>query len=198
MRLLCGYLRCTCLPVLSLRMLLTFSSSTERNDRESPLLRLPAETRNQIYESALSNPTYEFGLEGRGRASNPNFEPHRLGLLRTCRRLYHDTRLLPFNLNEFQFDWSLTLRSFHDILTVAQRHAVRRVNFYFDFGFEDVTWLARHSLNGPQHIAFGHMWPGVRKVRVEHMRGDIVTKPEFEAWLHDGHGHKLKIDYEVF
>jgi hypothetical protein len=37
--------------------------STERNDRESPLLHLPSEIRNRIYEYVLTQGTFTFTVE---------------------------------------------------------------------------------------------------------------------------------------
>ncbi|KAH7399514.1 hypothetical protein BKA66DRAFT_565585 [Pyrenochaeta sp. MPI-SDFR-AT-0127] len=72
-----------------------------QNQRESPLLRLPPEIRNQIFEIVLGGRVFE--LEGPS-CENPNFverSQHVLALLAVCRQIYAETSLLPFKLNTF-------------------------------------------------------------------------------------------------
>jgi hypothetical protein len=63
------------------------------NQRASPVLRLPAELRNQIYEYALT-----FGVWFICDA-----QPGILSLLSVCRQIYHETKLLALRLNAIYF-----------------------------------------------------------------------------------------------
>jgi hypothetical protein len=96
-------------------------SNTALNQKNSPLLRFPAELRNEIYYYALGG--VEMTLRS-GATSNTSFavplkfkletliglnvaDPitqrveYGLALTQTCRQLYAETKLLPFQLNDF-------------------------------------------------------------------------------------------------
>jgi hypothetical protein len=80
--------------------------STELNQRNSPLLRLPAELRNQIYMFAFCNIT----VDVRSRYENDPIDNQNLiqghrrvvGLLTTCRQLHHEA--LPIFYEYCTFD----------------------------------------------------------------------------------------------
>ncbi|KAF2622061.1 hypothetical protein BU25DRAFT_426018 [Macroventuria anomochaeta] len=80
-----------------------------RNATMSPLLCLPAELRNRVFAYILGG--YEFKLQGgwngrcQARHILSDVGGHGiLGLLRTCRQIYAETRMLPFALNTFSCD----------------------------------------------------------------------------------------------
>jgi hypothetical protein len=101
-----------------------------RNDCESPLLRLPSETSNQIYDYVFTQRPYTslYGLcYGRCRSWTTI---RRLGLALTsskCRRLHQETVLLPFKLNTFRFEGILASRCFENLLTKEQWAALKHV-----------------------------------------------------------------------
>ncbi|KAH3997139.1 hypothetical protein HBI13_120700 [Parastagonospora nodorum] len=66
------------------------AATAERNDRESPLLRLPAELRNQIYEYALTDGMYELRAPKGGICPYPAG----IGIAGVCQKLYYQG--LPF------------------------------------------------------------------------------------------------------
>ncbi|KAH7086856.1 hypothetical protein FB567DRAFT_526366 [Paraphoma chrysanthemicola] len=80
---------------------------TRRNQLESPLLRLPAELRNEICKLVLGNTEISFlpwvplpwGLfiHHYGRY----YGTYVLSLTQVCRQLHQETQLLPFQLNNF-------------------------------------------------------------------------------------------------
>jgi hypothetical protein len=95
--------------------LLTMSSTT-RNAHTSPLLRLPAELRNQIYAYVIQDGTYRFRtpivdidwglLHMSDYAVHEEMyieepRPRWAGLLRTSYQINAETRLLPYSLNGF-------------------------------------------------------------------------------------------------
>jgi hypothetical protein len=92
--------------------LLLMASSTEQN-KQSPLLSLPAEIRNRIYRYAIGHHKfqmvktmykdyYELRCISGGRSDNqPGIWNEIHNLPRTCRQLHKETRLLPYTLNTF-------------------------------------------------------------------------------------------------
>ncbi|KAI8940196.1 hypothetical protein NX059_003902 [Plenodomus lindquistii] len=71
--------------------------STEQNAQQSPLLRLPGELRNQIWELALGGNVCEikkyYDVPEHCRENFPT------ALLQTCRQVFAETALLPYSLN---------------------------------------------------------------------------------------------------
>ncbi|KAG9204180.1 hypothetical protein G6514_001819 [Epicoccum nigrum] len=80
------------------------SAFTERNQRLSPLLRLPGEIRNRIYFYAVGNGPLPIPS---GHTSPNLFGLHTLS--KVCRQLHAETRLLPYALNDLCF---VTIPSF--------------------------------------------------------------------------------------
>ncbi|KAF2270746.1 hypothetical protein CC78DRAFT_596414 [Lojkania enalia] len=80
----------------------------ERNRNESPLLRLPGELRNQIFEYVLDL-GYELRTSNsyiKRRGMSPIVHAGKrnaLSLLHVCRQLYDETTILPYTLNTFTF-----------------------------------------------------------------------------------------------
>jgi hypothetical protein len=120
-----------------------FINRLERNARESPLLRLPAELRNRIYDLVLYEGDYNFAShfyikDDQDQDDFLNFEgfkvdpkvPNRLGLIRTCRQLYAETVLLPFSLNTFVFRTHAMQYFFDSKTTMAQSRAIRAIELH--------------------------------------------------------------------
>jgi hypothetical protein len=81
------------------------SFSTARNAIASPLLRLPAEIRHEIYAYVASVGTYK--VDSFDGPTGPDFYisgpgPSWLGLLHTCRQIYAEASALPYALNTFR------------------------------------------------------------------------------------------------
>ena len=72
--------------------------STERNQRESPLLRLPLELRDQIYEYVTIDDSY-CGNDGVYDAGSKR--KNAFAVRAICRQIYLETRTLPFTLGIF-------------------------------------------------------------------------------------------------
>jgi hypothetical protein len=94
-------------------------SSEILNARTSPLLRLPAELRNRVYDCVFGNivitmarattrrpakrpRTYRY-LSARQQGSSKNLKPL-YGLIFVCRKLYAETQLLPFTSSMFYIE----------------------------------------------------------------------------------------------
>lgn len=113
-------------------------NSTRRNEKESPLLRLPAELRNKIYEYTIGGyvielfestkkPHYNMLSQADGHytaLANPTV------LSKTCRQLHKETALLPYSLNTFHG----RIRYIHKFLkglTKAQREQIKSLEIFF-------------------------------------------------------------------
>ncbi|KAI4926058.1 uncharacterized protein J4E92_006795 [Alternaria infectoria] len=73
-----------------------------QNQRNSPLLRLPAEIRHLIFGYALGGKTFHIDYnEYQGIAKNMTVSKNTLALLAVCRQVFAETALLPFSSNTF-------------------------------------------------------------------------------------------------
>ncbi|KAH3968827.1 hypothetical protein HBI81_129500 [Parastagonospora nodorum] len=75
---------------------------TERNSTESPLLRLPAEIRNIIFEYVVSGHTIRMISEW-GKSCWPIAKRRRFSLARVSRQTYNETALLTYTGNTLLF-----------------------------------------------------------------------------------------------
>jgi hypothetical protein len=195
----------------------------ECNAKSSPLLHLPGEIRNSIYEYVLQEDApYRLAtamiLEDLRKVSLFPVVPHRLALLRTCRQLYLETALLPFQLNIFAFR-SRTFRDFvSSQLTRAQRHAIRGIETCIHAG-EGLWWLVSRveSLWSPRYekvaiaaddLAFRTLLPGLQniKIKVSEIRFRAWSVPEddttiharenLRVWLRNGNLERVKVVIE--
>ncbi|KAF2850754.1 hypothetical protein T440DRAFT_84248 [Plenodomus tracheiphilus IPT5] len=83
-----------------------------RNQEASPLLRLPVELRNSVYELVFGGHSINLTRNNPPRwlsskPSQPPFRTSALSLLFTCRQLHAESRLLPFALNPVFCDHGL-------------------------------------------------------------------------------------------
>ncbi|KAH7086750.1 hypothetical protein FB567DRAFT_628841 [Paraphoma chrysanthemicola] len=142
------------------------TNRAERNDRESPLLRLPREIRNIIYEYALSGvestcssqyPTATYGR--RRRLFGPGFRdpPQPCGLVQVCSKIYHEAKLLPLGLGTLRCPSVGALKALYKKLPEAQSQRVKDMVLV-------VTMQCENNLEG---ASFASMFPGVRRVTME-------------------------------
>ena len=110
--------------------------STKSNS-DSPLLRLPAEIRNCIWEYALGGNIRDLTIFRRDRKcytewliamSRASFPQHSHALLSTCRQIYAETALLTFSTNEFRFRSKTTFKWTRD-LSKVQKDIIHTVHF---------------------------------------------------------------------
>jgi len=150
-------------------------SRTLRNQRESPLLRLPAELRNQIYVYVLGG--HEIRTESRPHGYNMSSHPpiqlsshnkddwnrphHFLALTATSRQLRSETTWLPFKLNTFRAHHNRGFKHFLWTLTFQQRDAIRtirlmKVNYCYSPPRTESAaaflFQCRHLLNGLEKL----------------------------------------------
>ena len=138
-------------------------SSTARNTKESPLLRLPAELRSRIYSYVLGGleiDTMRSGTRDRPimipRERTENDERRSLhdwvnaryaptDTLLSCRQINSEARLLPFSLNHFKLCRYPAFGALLDALKPAQRNAISTVRV---FGVELNRRLGNHDYAG--------------------------------------------------
>jgi len=147
-------------------ILIRFSSL--QNQHNSPLLRLPAELRNQIYAYVLGNliirpkpskslnqygsPTPGLKLRAAGASLEDEERATRfLALTQTCRQVYAETKLLPFTLNAFDLRCLSQLPDFIYNLSSWQRNAVVLVHVLLHDAYSHVRQqeYERYRQRGP-------------------------------------------------
>ena len=76
------------------------------------MLRLPGEIRNRIYDFTLGGNTWHIDQRRKLTCKTPKAErnDHR-ALLRVCRQIYNEARLLPWSLSDFQCETKDDLRN---------------------------------------------------------------------------------------
>jgi hypothetical protein len=114
--------------------------SSLQHNSNSPLLRLPAEIRNQIYNYVIGRHHYEIRTRGSsgityylspGSASSPSWREQN-GLSQTCRQLHHETSALPFRNNMFgirMMEDHSTLNKWMGLLQPYQASAIQSIYF---------------------------------------------------------------------
>ncbi|KAF3001976.1 hypothetical protein E8E13_007635 [Curvularia kusanoi] len=119
-------------------LMLTIS---QRNREQSPLLRLPGELRNRIYEFAIGGHVvdvlHRYFIQDRFISTLPVRGPkdasekflRLLNLAHTCRQLYEETRLLPYALNIFCFYDDRWFMAFSSILPSSAKSSIRQIMF---------------------------------------------------------------------
>jgi hypothetical protein len=87
---------------------------------------------------------------------------NRLALLRVCREIHKETKLLPFSLNQFHFDDFYKFHAFMIRLPTTKRQAIRAVriimNLHIKEIFEDLRACGLSSLSD--------VLPGLQSVQV--------------------------------
>jgi hypothetical protein len=160
------------------------ASSNERNDRESPLLRLPQEIRDQIYGYVFTHDTYIFRSISPRVAGLVQSKATSVGLVSACRRLHHETALLPFTLGSFHCVGISVPEKLYALLTKAQRNSIQRLSFYVNITHKDeVRNFANRMWR--RDVVFGQLWPGVREVVV-------ITKGSNTGWTRWGNEMSLR------
>ena len=116
-----------------------FSAKATANS-ETPLLRLPAEIRNLIWEFTLGGKIRDVVLLQKRRkfciqeyiaVSRATFQRNSHALLSTCRQIYTETALLIFSTNTFRFTSRSTVDWTRHLFEV-QKNAFHTVHFVLD------------------------------------------------------------------
>jgi len=109
--------------------------SSQRNQRDSPLLRLPAELRNHIWQYVFNGPTITISnVFQNGRTPYAGLRYERchnrlhLGLLRVSRQVHAEMRLHQFRCSLFFVQNLDALAEFLSCLTNDQQNAIERIS----------------------------------------------------------------------
>jgi hypothetical protein len=142
-----------------------------RNQQTSPLLRLSAELRNQIYFHVLHVGTWTPNATAHASTSATP-KGHYVSILSVCRQLHHETSLLPFRLDTFSLDGDAF--AWLCKLTTSQKAAITRVSKSQDFaGCRDYRLVRlMHKILCEQVPRYGLVLPAMRRMAVVlHARG---------------------------
>ncbi|KAH7086760.1 hypothetical protein FB567DRAFT_549209 [Paraphoma chrysanthemicola] len=109
------------------------NNSTARNATSSPLLRLPAELRNKIYAYVLTGPnevySFDYASNRHWLGNVPPKTTHPVALIRCCRQVDAEAKLLPFELNLFRFsDLVIFSATTVGLFLPVQRAAITRIS----------------------------------------------------------------------
>lgn len=149
--------------------------STVRNDVNSPLLRLPGELRNRIYEEVFYMGTFTFSARfvtyskpGPNFFGRPTPEPHLFALLRVCKKIHSETADLNLVLavNTFSFNLLYRLSAFFVHLTPEQLALISSIDVEVKLGTaHGIKWFVdgwkERGMNSLRDVM-----PGVRRVYV--------------------------------
>jgi hypothetical protein len=105
------------------------------NQTDSPLLRLPAELRNSIYEYGFNDLTINIRPRSKivlTRDGHVLHNPESLALTAVSRQLYAETKLLPFLFRRVSGEFVGHFMEGIKKLSLEQRHAIREITFYVD------------------------------------------------------------------
>ncbi|CAI9625594.1 unnamed protein product [Alternaria burnsii] len=166
----------------------------------SPLLRLPGEIRNEIYRHVLNKGVFEFENDVVLRTTGYG---ERFTLLRVCREIYNETRLLPFSLNTFYFG---SFEVFHKFIvkfttakftTTKQRQAIRAL--HLDLCTECCIGGIK-DFEARQMYSLSDVLPGLQSVNV--VKGGVdcypkVTRRErqkIDQWLRCGLDERVEMN----
>jgi hypothetical protein len=164
----------------------TLESTTKQ--QQLHLLCLPTELRIHIWNLVLGGTTFEIECQVQipwGCATtNTTIQANSLALLRTCRQVYFETRLLPFRLNSFKFKSEDAFRPWLRIFDAAQQGAIQNVHL--------VTWKARHMVESrgfaPRRLI--DVFPiekfeGLRRIHIEARFTSIIR--DCDKWFCEGY-----------
>jgi hypothetical protein len=149
--------------------------------QHSPLLDLPGEIRNCIYDYVFTVGTYTFTRQithsRLGRhveyitsrlpvAHSGNISPE-VALTYTCRQIYSESKLLSFMLNTFYFNSLRTFNEMRSYFTTEQLHAIKRFHTktlycHPDYQIKEVFERVRRDGH-----TFSSLLPGVGHVTVD-------------------------------
>ncbi|OSS50740.1 hypothetical protein B5807_04087 [Epicoccum nigrum] len=167
--------------------------ATESNSK-SPLLRLPPEIRNRIWEYTVGGKVLDVTYFQRYRSrryveevttiSKDSFPQHSHALLQACRQIYAETALLPFSKNTFRFEREQAFEWARQLLKVQQNllekvhivtHRAQRLYGWNETGSSKDLYLP--------HAFPISVFPNVKQVVVEIRRSACH---DIDAAAHEG------------
>ncbi|KAF2833656.1 hypothetical protein CC86DRAFT_461962 [Ophiobolus disseminans] len=125
------------------------------NQRNSPLLRLPAELRNSIYQYALSSSKVVVHLPLGDPLYRGSRLPVSLRFLTTCRQIYHETRDIFWASATFEFRDHCHLHEFVEHIAAPKKTALItsiEINVATAYGFKNEVPAVKDSLPSLQRV----------------------------------------------
>ncbi|OCL15142.1 hypothetical protein AOQ84DRAFT_358288 [Glonium stellatum] len=132
------------------------------NSLNSPLLRLPAELRNQIFVYAIGGQRILISIVGNPYSEtvlhtykHPDVRPLAgarpytssgeifVPISRTSRQIYNETALLPYKLNEFEFSSSRVMQRWMEERLPVQKRSISCI--YIDLDHQDISRIPRST-----------------------------------------------------
>jgi hypothetical protein len=145
------------------------SATMQPPGHQSPLLRLPAEIRNQIYEYVMCGQTIDLDVLP---------PPNLFSLPRTCRQIYHETELLLYSGNTFRtrdlilLEW-LADRSARQLAAIQSVQYVFKLSLEWDNSRQCWQSLAWSDLFAPEFPRLSRpVLPALRRV-IEHAEATL-------------------------
>lgn len=134
-----------------------------KSNQMSPLLRLPPEIRNKIWQYVLGGKLIRVEDQKGSRyakfSSSPSEPDNAMALLRTCRQVYAEAALMPLLLNTFSFDYITVVKK----LKLRQRKHIASIRFNLSSSLLfmlHATTLASHQISLPT------LFPCLKKICV--------------------------------
>jgi len=165
-----------------LKAVLLITLSARQNQRESPLLRLPAELRHRIFEYALSGHVYfikiiearfsPFGtLETVSKAADNAFV-----LLQVCRQIYAETALLRISLSVFSTPWPGLLHKWLGGLLEAKFNVISKIHLRFNLCPSAPPRSDYYLVSHPDHALMDFTrLPALKRIRVSFLNASSAA-----------------------
>lgn len=155
--------------------------STKHN-RQSPLLGLPAEIRNEIWKLVLGGKEYRATsiTGGTYKLSSSPLEPtHAMALLRTCRQIYAEAALMPLAHNTMSFEYLSVIKVAINKLKPHQRKNITCIKINL------LSPNCVHQL-GPSYImnkrvSLPRILPGLKEIHVRIFKSTAENAPPYNV-----------------
>ncbi|KAI4662054.1 uncharacterized protein J4E78_004845 [Alternaria triticimaculans] len=179
-------------------------------NRDSPLLRLPAEIRNQIYGYVIGGheacPTWDSGacIDVEIRASRYNTSggtrkcwAELFNLTYVCKQLNMETKSLPYELTVFQADIGAAFERFMCQLKEEKKQLMTTVSFGFKHFHSASDWTDAQSLTPAElfrctslntvisRVTLGQAQKFTVKLFARHMGARIIPENEHLGYIED-------------
>jgi len=133
------------------------AEATAANQRNSPLLRLPAELRNLVYRYALGDRTLILSTRNRKTLRLRRRDTPAFSLLAVCTQIHSEAALLPYSLNTFDIALESTANTFLATVPLAYVQAIKKLDVGTSFVLNQKATCANlQRFTGLEEVMFGH------------------------------------------
>ncbi|KAF2030026.1 hypothetical protein EK21DRAFT_112319 [Setomelanomma holmii] len=159
-----------------------------QNQRDSPLLKMPPEIRNRIYDFALGGLTFRLQPnDDNEKVANETKSKNAIALLAVCRQLYAETAVLPTSLNVFSSHSPIAIHSWTNAMRPANRASVTNLKLsicIFKFKFFHNLVVRTYVMHRPDKGMFSNL-PSLRHIQLCLIVSDLTksTKKELHTEL---------------